>query len=109
MKYQRVKAGFIRYPDSKLLVATGRILQCMKHSLVFTEPRPSLEEIEHAFEDYQQKVYAAAGGGFIYNTAKRESKRRLADLLQKLALYVNVVSDGHLPTLHSSGFPVMNP
>ncbi|MGV3761816.1 fibronectin type III domain-containing protein [Parapedobacter sp.] len=108
MKYQRAKAGFIRYPDGKLLVAAGRILQCMKNSTTFTDPRPSLAEIETAFEDYQQKVYAAAGGGIFYSTAKRESKRRLSDLLQKLALYVNVVSDGHLPTLHSSGFPVLD-
>lgn len=108
MKYQRVKAGFIRYPDSKLLVAAGRILQCMKNSSTFTDPRPSLAEIEIAFEDYQQKVYAAAGGGIFYSTAKRESKRRLADLLQKLAGYVNIVSDGHLPKLYSSGFPVLD-
>ncbi|MFB2119085.1 hypothetical protein [Parapedobacter sp. 2B3] len=107
MKYQRAKAGFIRYPDAKLLVAAGVILRAMKNSLVFTDPRPSLEEIETAFEDYQQKVYAAAGGGLLYNTAKRESKRRLADLLQKLALYVNVVSDGNLNKLHGSGFPVL--
>lgn len=108
MKYQRAKAGFIRYSDSKLLVAAGHILLCMKNSLTFTDPRPPLAEIESAFEDYQQKVYAAAGGGLLYNTAKRESKRRLADLLQKLALYVNVVCDGDLPKLYSSGFPVVD-
>ena len=107
MKYQRAKAGFIRYPDSKLLVAGGRILLAMKRSLIFTDPRPPLNEIEAAFQDYQQKVYAAAGGGRLYSTAKRESKRRLADLLQKLALYVNVVSDGDLAKLYSSGFPVL--
>ncbi len=108
MKYQRAKAGFIRYPDAKLLVAAGWILQCMRNSLVFTDPRPTLAEIEAAFEDYRQKVYAAAGGGLFYNTAKRESKRRLSDLLQKLAMYVNIMSDGDLPKLYSSGFPVVD-
>ncbi len=107
MKYQRAKAGFIRYSDSELLVATGRILLSMKGSLVFTDPMPSLDEIESAFADYQKKVYAAAGGGLLYSAAKRESKRRLADLLQKLALHVNVISDGDLHKLHSSGFPVL--
>src|SRR5690606_937195 len=102
-----VKAGFIRYPDAELLVAAGRILQLMKRSSVFTDPRPPLSEIEAAFADYEQKVFAAAGGGLLYNTAKRESKRRLSDLLQALALYVNVKSEGNLSTLHSSGFPVM--
>ena len=107
MKYQRVKAGFIRYSDAELLVAAGRIIQAMKNSSVFTDPNPPLAEIEAAFADYQQKVYAASNGGIIYNTAKRESKQRLADLLQKLALYVNIVGDGHLSTLYSSGFPVV--
>lgn len=106
MKYQRVKAGFIRYPDAELLVAAGRILQAMKNSTVFTDPQPPLADIETAFEDYRQKVYAAGGGGLIYNTARRESKRRLAGLLQKLALYVNIMADGNLSTLHGSGFPV---
>lgn len=63
MKHQRVKAGFIRYPDAELLVAAGRIMQAMKNSLVFTDPRPSLAEIETAFVDYQQKVYAAGAVG----------------------------------------------
>ena len=107
MKYQRVKAGFIRYSDAELLVAAGRILQAMKNSSVFTDPHPPLTDIEAAFEDYRQKVYAAGGGGLIYNTARRESKRRLAGLLQKLALYVNIMADGNLSTLHGSGFPVM--
>lgn len=107
MKYQRAKAGFIRYADAELIVATGRILRCMKGSIVFTAPNPSLEEVEAAFADYQQKVYAAAGGGLLYITAKRESKTRLANLLQKLAFYVNVVSDGNLAKLHGSGFAIL--
>jgi len=62
--------------------------------------------VEAAFADYQQKVYAAAGGGHTYSVAKRESKKRLADLLQRLAFYVSTVSDGNLAKLYSSGFPV---
>lgn len=106
MKYQRAKAGFIRYADSDLIVATGAILLAMKGSTVFTDPHPPLEAIETAFADYQQKVYAAAGGGHIYGVAKRESKKRLAELLQRLAFYVSTVSDGNLAKLYSSGFPV---
>ena len=103
MKYQRAKAGFIRYRDSDLLVATGRILLAMKDSSVFVRPNPPLADIETAFADYQQKVYAAAGGGTLYSAAKRESKRRLAALLQKLAFYVSVEIDGSRGKRHSSG------
>jgi len=107
MKYQRAKAGFIRYRDSELLVAAGAILRAMRRSAVFADPKPPLDEVEAALADYQQKLYAAAGGGRLYSIAKRESKQRLADLLQKLALYVNAVSDGNLALLYSSGFPVL--
>lgn len=106
MKYQRATAGFIRYRDSDLLVVAGRILRAMRRSNVFTNPIPPLDVLEAALSDYQQKVYDAMGGGRLYTTARRESKRRLADLLQKLAMYVNVVSDGNLTELYSSGFPV---
>ncbi|WP_257668408.1 hypothetical protein [Parapedobacter tibetensis] len=107
MKYQRAKAGFFRYADGKLVIAAARIIKALKESTVFTDPKPSLEEVEVAYADYQRKVVDAAGGGRIYSTAKRESKRRLADVLQELAFYVSVESDGSLAKLHSSGFPVL--
>ena len=40
--------------------------------------------------------------------ARRESKRRLSSLFQELVFYVNVVSDGDLAKLYSSGFPVLD-
>jgi len=107
MKYQRAKAGFIRYADSKLLVVGGRIIHEMKHSSFFTDPKPSLAEVEAAYLDYQEKVFKASGGGRLYTSAKQESKRLLADLLQELAFYVSTKSDGDLSKLHSSGFPVL--
>lgn len=111
MKYQRAKAGFFRYADGKLLVVGGRIINQLKHSSFFTAPEPSLaegEEVEAAYLDYQQKVFKASGGGLLHSPAKRESKRRLADLLQKLAFYVSVKSDGDRSRLYSSGFPVLD-
>ncbi|WP_257667907.1 hypothetical protein [Parapedobacter tibetensis] len=63
MKYQRAKAGFFRYADSELLVTVGRIVRTMKASTVFTDPKPSLEEVEVAYADYQRKVIDAAGAG----------------------------------------------
>lgn len=107
MKYQRVKASFYRYPDSQLLVAAGRIVQAMKTSEVYTDPRPSLAEVEAAYVDYKQKLLEASGGGLYYRARKRESKRRLSDLLQALAYHVNVACDGDLVRLYQSGFPVL--
>ncbi|GGH13059.1 hypothetical protein FAZ19_08725 [Sphingobacterium alkalisoli] len=107
MKYIRAKAGFIRYSDDALVVAALRIIRCLKDSPYFTDPTPSLVELEESYVDYYDKVLQAKGGGLIYNSAKRESKRKLAAQLQKLVFYINIVSDGDLVKLHSSGFPVL--
>lgn len=107
MKYIRAKTRFFRYSDEKLIVAAARIIQCMKDSDIFTAPHPPLSEVEGAYTDYYQKVIDAAGKNRIKAAIKQESKRHLADLLQKLVFYVNVVSDGNLSKLYSSGFPIL--
>ena len=73
MKYRRAKANFFRYADSKLVVVGGRIIHELKHSSFFTDPEPSLAEVEAAYLDYQEKVFKASVGGRIYASAKRES------------------------------------
>lgn len=108
MKYIRAKAGFIRYTDDALVVAASRIIKCLKDSPYFTEPIPSLAELEASYADYYDNVLQAKGGGLRYISARRESKRRLATQLQQLAFYINLVSDGDLVKLYSSGFPVLD-
>jgi len=79
----------------------------MKDSDIFTQPTPPLSELEETYADYYQKVVDAKGGNREKAALKRESKRRLSDILQKMVFYVNVVSDGNLSKLYSSGFPVL--
>lgn len=107
MKYIRAKAGFIRYADEKLVVTASWIIQCMKQSDIFVDPTPPIARIEEAYNDYYQKVVQSVGGSRLVKIQKRESKKILSDLLQKLVFYVNVVSDGDLVKLYSSGFPVL--
>lgn len=108
MKYIRAKAGFLRYADEKLVVAAGRIIQCMKDSDIFIQPNPPVSEIEEAYQAYYQTVIESEGGSRSVKHAKRRCKERLSSLLQELAFYVNVVSDGNLMKLYSSGFPVLD-
>ncbi len=107
MKYIRAKANFFRYADEKLIVAAARIIQCMKESDIFTQPAPPLSELEDAYADYYHKVIDAKGRDREKAALKRESKRRLSDILQKMVFYVNMVSDGDLSKLYRSGFPVL--
>src|SRR5690606_9788906 len=106
MKYIRAKANFFRYPDEKLVVTATWIIRCMKESAIFVDPTPTMAEIEEAYADYYQKVVESVGGSRFVKAQKRESKKKLSDLLQELVFYVNVVSNGDLAKLYSSGFPV---
>ncbi|PRD54562.1 fibronectin type III domain-containing protein [Sphingobacterium gobiense] len=107
MKYIRAKANFFRYADEKLVVTASWIIRCMKESDIFVNPTPTIKEIEEAYADYHQKVVESVGGSRLVKAQKRESKKKLSDLLQKLVFYVNVVSDGDLAKLYNSGFPVL--
>ncbi len=107
MKYIRAKANFFRYPDEKLVVTATWIIRCMKESVIFVDPTPTMAEIEEAYADYHQKVVESVSGSRLVKAQKRESKKKLSDLLQELVFYVNVVSNGDLVKLYSSGFPVL--
>lgn len=107
MKFPKVKAGFIRYRDSDLVIAGARIITSIKSSPAFSNPSPPIEVVENIYAEYKQAVIDASRGGRLDKVMKRKSKRLLADALQQWAHYVNVVSDGDLTTLYASGFPVL--
>ena len=108
MKYIRAKANFFRLADEKFIVMGARVIQCMKESKVFTDPTPSVEQLEEAYTAYYQAVVPAGSRSRETQALKRERKRALADLFQQLVYYVNTVADGKLSHLYSSGFPVLN-
>lgn len=108
MKYIRAKANFFRLADEKFIVVGARIIECMKTSAVFTDPTPTVAQLQKAYEDYYQAVVPAASRSRETQALKRERKRVLADLFQQLVYYINTVADGRLSLLYSSVFPVLN-
>lgn len=108
MKYIRAKANFFRLADEKFIVIGARIIECIKTSNIFSDPSPTIEQLEKAYEAYYQAVIPAASRSRETQALKRERKRALADLFQQLVYYVNTVADGKLSILYSSGFPVLN-
>lgn len=52
---------------------------------------PTLPELKTAIADYEDKPHKALSGSLLQRDAKRESKKRLAILLQQLAFYVTVL------------------
>lgn len=92
--------------DDELLVASQTILAAMEENDRFPDPSPELEDIRQLLDDFTAKLARARKRGSPEDTAhKQESKKALAESLQKLGYYVNSVAEGNLPTVLSSGFP----
>lgn len=96
--------------DDELLVAAETILAAMEGNGSFPDPVPELGSILELLDDFTAKLARARKRGSPEDTAhKEESKKALAESLQKLGYHVNSVADGHLPTVLSSGFPINAP
>ncbi|MFC6103518.1 fibronectin type III domain-containing protein [Olivibacter domesticus] len=71
----------------------------------FPDPTPALEDVQAAIEDYQEKLAKASQKGSPLDISlKNERKLILANVLKKLAFYVNSIAEGNMPMLLSSGF-----
>lgn len=92
--------------DDELARQTATIIQAMTDNDNFETPVPPLEDVQTALDDYLLKLSGATKRGGAEQTAlKDEAKAELADLLKKLAFYVNTNTQGKLSVLKSSGFP----
>lgn len=103
---QQAISGFLRMRDDELARQAATIIQAMTGNANFTTPLPDLADVQTALDDYLLKLSAATKRGSSEDTAlKNEAKELLADLLKKLAFYVNQHTGGMLSVLKSSGFP----
>lgn len=103
---QQALSGLLRMRDDELARQAATIIQAMTDNDNFENPVPPLAEVQAALDDYMLKLSAATKRGGTEQTAlKDEAKAELADILKKLAFYVNSNTQGKLSVLKSSGFP----
>ncbi|MEC3879127.1 fibronectin type III domain-containing protein [Parapedobacter sp. 10938] len=103
---QQAISGFLRMRDDELARQTATIIQAMTDNANFATPVPDLPSLQAGLDDYLLKLSVATKRGGTEETAlKNEAKEVLADLLRKLAFYVNNNTGGMLSVLKSSGFP----
>lgn len=95
--------------DDELMVVAKTIVGAMTNNIHYPEPIPTLEATVNLLNDFVDKLSVSRKRGSPEDTAlKNESRILLMDILQKLAYHVNLISNGHLSTLLSSGFPTTN-
>jgi len=95
--------------DDQLASSTETILTRMTGNLSFLTPEPPLLEITAAKVELVTAMSDAAGGGVALTAIKNAKRATLVGMLRRLAIYVQVSSDGDMPTLLSSGFPIQKP
>ena len=100
----RVAMSFInRDTDAKLLVASLRIILAMTGNPAYPAPDPKLADLTAARNAYIAAVTTAKDSR-IAVVVRKQQRVVFERMLRNLALYVQVASNGDLPTLLGSGF-----
>lgn len=110
MNYLRAIGDYRSFKDALLLTTAITTIEALTGNANFVTPSPDLATLTAAKDDYQTKLAKANQKGSPLDISlKNEAKEVLADLLQKLAFYVNSVANGNLPLLLSAGLPLTQP
>src|SRR5690606_17308995 len=78
-----------------------------KNNPYFEAPEPELEGLKTVIDNFKNAMAVSKGKRSPYDTAvKNETRKEVEKVLAELSFYVNKVSEGNLPILLSSGFPI---
>jgi hypothetical protein len=102
----KIKKAYQRSSDSNLMVIAHRISESMKSNPNFPNPVPSQVDFEKACRELQLAVSVAGRNDRTLSSAKNDKKAELIRLLNQLAGYVTVASNGDRTKLLSSGFDI---
>jgi hypothetical protein len=104
MRREKVISNYYRLRDSELATMAGKVLGALEGNGHFTDLTPPLPELKVLIEDYQTKHEVASRGGSVLEVSlKNESRETLLNALRILAHHVNMVADGRLTLLNSTG------
>src|SRR5947207_2826398 len=104
MKLQKVSISFTRFSDADFLNKAEHILTSMTGNPAFTNPVPSLAELQAAIAKYSQDLIAAEGLGRTNVAEKTKSRLALEAVVSQLGMYVMFVANGDKAILTSSGY-----
>ncbi len=104
MRTSKVNISFSVYSDANLETKAGLILASMTDNPAFTNPIPTLAELEVAVKKYSDALVAAASLGRINVANKNAIRQKLELLLSQLGMYVMYIANGDEAILVSSGY-----
>lgn len=106
MRKPKAIVNFAKVKENDLVESAQRILNKMAKNAHFKTPIPALEVIQKALSDYSAALVNCMDGT-KEDTAFKNAKRLVLDTyLSTLGGYVNIIADGDLVKLDSSGFQI---
>ena len=104
MKKRRLNTSFRRYSDANLQTKTQVVIKGHTDNPHFTTPTPYMEEVSAALLDFNIAITAAANGDRYKISERNEARKKLVNLLERLAGYDMMISGGNATILASGGF-----
>jgi len=105
MSYPRIIFPFTRLTDTSFLKKARCILAAVNVNPYFTNPSPTVSELEAAMYLLEQEITgSAAGNRAKKNFGTNDARIALEEMLVRLAVYVMRVAAGDRNIIISSGF-----
>jgi hypothetical protein len=100
--------SFRHFTEEEFQAKAGFILVKMTGNAGFPEPWapqvPTLLQLTEALADYRQRYIESATRDTLKIRARREARELVADMLQGIASYLELVSQGDLRMLETTGY-----
>ncbi len=114
MRMPKINLSFSNLRDAEVKGESDFILRSMFGNAAFTDPMPSLADVQSAIVNYGDALTAAASLDINMVALKNQYRQVLESVLFQLGLYVMCVANGDVTILISSGFklaktPASNP
>jgi hypothetical protein len=106
MKTQKAIISFVKTRDHELADAAQAITNKMTNNLNFGNPSISLSDLQAAIDAYSNALIQTQSGSKADTATKNAYRLTLENDLSRLGAYVNLMADGDLLKLQSSGFPL---
>lgn len=104
MRKEKVISNYTSQTDSELSILAGKVVGSLTDNENFTDLNPALEDLKELTDDYRAKLEVASRGGSVFEVSlKNESRNALIGGLRILAHHVNMIADGSLAILSSTG------
>ena len=107
---RKVLVGFTTDSNDYVLVEAKTVVSSMTDNEYFGLPIPPMVEVALGVETYENALIKARQTKSTQDMeAKKVAKLNLQNLLSRLANYVNLIADGDVAKLESSGFQLNKP